>query len=98
MSTNQNLCLATVSGTLGKFKFDVITGMVVGRFYPVDDPPEKIDVDEYAQSYPNTPIQGGQTYDVLDLGYTTVSGSYETPTCYWRAERDYMVMHGELPY
>ena len=98
MSTIQNLCLATVCGTLGKFKFDVTTGMVVGLFYPVDDPPEKIDVDEYVKSYPNTPIQAGQTYDVLDLGYITVSGSYEAPTYHWRAERDYMVVHGELPY
>ena len=33
MSTNQNLCLATVSGTLGKFTFNVVTGMAAGRLY-----------------------------------------------------------------
>lgn len=98
MPTNKNLPLATVSGTLGKFTFNVVTGMAAGRLYPVDDPPESIDVAEYATSYPDTPIQAGQTYDILDLGYTTVSGSYETPACHWRAERDYMVKHGELPY
>jgi len=46
MSTNQNLRMATVRGTLGIFKFDVVTGMVVGCPYPVDDPPLSIDVAE----------------------------------------------------
>ena len=97
MQTMQGYLLAAVSGSLGRFSFDIQTGLVVGPFYPVEDPPVFIDIKEYQQAYPGTPIRAGITYDILDLGHWLISGEYEPPCLHWREERDVMVKQGELP-
>jgi hypothetical protein len=55
MQTMQGYLLAAVSGSLGRFSFDIQTGLVALPFYPVEDPPVFIDIKEYQQAYYSGP-------------------------------------------
>lgn len=78
---------AKAMGSSGEFEFDAETGAVLGPLYG-DDPqtaPIRIDMSELEDAYPHEEI-AGQSYDVLDLGYTAVGGFQVEPDEDWRAE------------
>lgn len=78
---------AKARGSWGEFEFDAKTGAVLGPLYGEDPEkaPVRIDVAELQDAYPDEDI-AGQSYDVLDLGYTAVDGVQVEPEEDWRAE------------
>jgi hypothetical protein len=86
--------VASARGSWGEFDFDAQTGAVLGPLYGEgvtdaefdhDTAPVLIDIDELKSTYPDEEI-AGQSYDVLDLGFTTAGGALAEPDEDWREE------------
>ena len=86
--------VAAARGSWGEFECDAKTGAVLGPIYGIGatDPefdhgtaPVRIDVAELRSTYPDEEI-GAQSYNVLDLGFTTAAGEQVEPDQDWREE------------
>lgn len=79
----------TVRGSHGTLTVDAKTGAVIREDseYITSDYSDiaRFDLAEWQRFYPHEQI-AGQNIDILDLGYYTASGVYETPAHEWREE------------
>jgi hypothetical protein len=75
-----------LESSCGYVEFDIETGEVLGgelTDYLRDI--ERVDVDEWVETYPNESLEG--PHDILDFGLWLKGGAYDEPDYDWRNDR-----------
>lgn len=89
--------MAFLRSSLGHIGFDVATGKVLPEMSEFEgEPPEEVDVGEWAARYPGEKLCPGDEHDILDFGFWMPAKNgeervYEPPCESWRKEREEMI-------